>query len=513
MAETPMFLRRYCHGWRGDFLALLAGAVMPLSFAPLNWWPVALFSMALLFSLWLFSDVRRATWRGFFFGLGMFGVGINWIFISIYYHGFVPLFLSLLLTAALVVVMSVFPALLGNVITRCFPTRFGRGYTQLKLLLAMPAAWMLIEWFRGWFFTGFPWLSLGYSQVDGPLAGWAPLVGVFGVSWLVALSAALLLALSIDTRGRYFYAAGLALIWVIALPMKATYWTESNNAPLKVALLQGNIPQDLKWHPDVRQPTVDLYTELTRSHWDADLIVWPETAIPAFRYEVEEFLDSLESEAQENNTDLLVGLLTLGDDNVSYYNTILSLGSSREQYHKDHLVPFTEYLPLKSVLGSLVQFMQVPMSDFSAGGSHQKPLNVAGQRAGISICFEDAFGEEIINALPEATFLVNVSNDAWFDDSWAPPQHLQMARMRALETERPLLRATNTGMTAIVDAKGNVMAQAPQFQIAAISETIQPRSGNTLYAMTGNWLMVILGGLLIGFAFWRTKVKSVPSVD
>ena len=507
MTEASLFLQRYSRGWRGDLAALLAGAVTPLAFAPLNWWPAAILSIAVLFSLWLFSDVRRATWRGFFFGVGMFGVGINWIFVSIYFHGFVPLFLSLVLTAALVLVMSIFPALLGNLIARALSVRFERRYTQLKLLLLMPAAWMLFEWFRGWFLTGFPWLSLGYSQVDGPLAGWAPLVGVFGVSWLIALSAALLVAVVLEKQGRYFYVAGLAFIWVLALPMNSTYWTTSNNAPLKVALLQGNIPQDLKWHPDVRRPTIELYTELTRNHWDADLIVWPETAVPAFRYEVETFLDDLEAEAQRNETDLLLGLLTHGDDNVSYYNTILSLGSSREQYHKDHLVPFTEYLPMKWLLGNVVRFMQVPMSDFNAGGSDQAPLNVAGQRAGISICFEDAFGEEVIRALPEATFLVNVSNDAWFDDSWAPPQHLQMARMRALETERPLLRATNTGMTAIVDAKGRVLAQAPQFEIATISETIQPRTGSTLYAMTGNWLMVCLAFITVFVAAWRARLN------
>ncbi len=505
MTPAALFLQRYSRGWRGDLAALLAGALGPLAFAPLGGWPLAILSTAVLFVLWLFSDIRSATRRGFLFGVGFFGVGINWVFISIYYHGFVPLVLSLALTAALILVMSLYPALLGNLLARRFPPRFGQAYTQLKLLLAMPALWVLFEWFRGWFLTGFPWLSLGYSQVDGPLAGWAPLLGVFGISWLVALSAALLVAVVLEKQWRYMYFTGLVAIWGLALPLKEAYWTEPHKAPIKVALLQGNIPQDLKWHPDVRRPTIELYTELTRKHWEADLIVWPETAVPAFYYEVETFLGDLEAEAQQNNTDLLLGLLTHGEDNVSYYNTILSLGSAREQYHKDHLVPFTEYLPMKWLLGNLVRFMQVPMSDFSQGGSHQLPLNVAGQRAGISICFEDAFGEEMINALPSATFLVNVSNDAWFDDSWAPPQHLQMARMRALETERPLLRATNTGMSAIVDAKGSIKIQAPQFEIASISDTIQPRIGSTLYVMTGNWLVVMLALIAVVFAVWRTR--------
>ena len=505
MTPTAVFLQRYSRGWRGDLAALFAGAAAPLAFAPLSWWPLAILSIVALFVLWLFSDVRRATWRGFLFGIGFFGVGISWVFVSIYYHGFVPLVLSLALTAALILFMSLFPALLGNLLARWFPPRFGQSYTRLKLLLVMPAMWVLFEWFRGWFMTGFPWLSLGYSQVDGPLAGWAPLLGVFGVSWLIALSAALLVATALEKQGRYLYLTGLVVIWGLALPMKEIYWTDTHKAPLKVALLQGNVPQDLKWHPDVRRPTIELYTELTRKNWDADLIVWPETAVPAFYYEVASFLDDLEIEAQQNDTDLLLGLLTHGEDRVSYYNTILSLGSSREQYHKDHLVPFTEYLPMKWLLGNLVRFMQVPMSDFSQGGRDQLPLNVAGQRAGISICFEDAFGEEMINLLPSATFLVNVSNDAWFDDSWAPPQHLQMARMRALETERPLLRATNTGMTAIVDAKGRIEAQAPQFEIASVSGIIQPRTGSTLYVMTGNWLVVMLALIAVALAMWRVR--------
>ena len=353
--------------------------------------------------------------------------------------------------------------------------------------------------------TGFPWLSMGYSQTDSPLAGLSALVGVYGVSWAVAFSAALLVGLLFDKVGRVFYLAMLVLLWVFAAVADVMPWTSPSGAPIKVALLQGNIPQDLKWHPDVRRPTIELYTELSRKHWDADLIVWPETALPAFYYETESFLADFEIEAREHDTDLLIGMLTLDKQGRRYYNTMMSLGSERGQYHKNHLVPFTEYLPMKSLLGGLVAFMQVPMSDFSKGGSEQKPLKVANQYAGISICFEDAFGEEMIAALPEATFLVNVSNDAWFDNSWAPPQHLQMARMRALETGRPMLRATNTGMTAIIDAKGEIQTLADQFEVTSISDTIQPRGGMTLYAYTGNWLVVVLAILSLIVAGWRFR--------
>ena len=499
---------RYSQTWRGDLLALLAGAATPLAFSPLDWWPVAVLSSALLLALWLFSSQRSAAWRGFLFGLGLFGVGISWIFISIHYHGHVGLGLSIFLTLALIVVMALFPMLLGYLLGRYSPRGFESRATRYKLLLLFPAAWVLLEWVRGWFMTGFPWLSLGYSQTDSPLAGLAPLLGVYGVSWAIVFSAALLLGLVFDRAGRIFYMAMLVILWLVAAVADDTHWTSPSGAPIKVALLQGNIPQDMKWHPDVRRPTIELYTELSRKHWDADLIVWPETALPAFYYEAEGFLEDFELEARENNTDLLIGLLSLDKERRHYYNTMLSIGSGRGMYHKNHLVPFTEYLPLKFLLGGLVDFMQVPMSDFSKGGDSQKPLKVANQYAGISICFEDAFGEEVINALPEATFLVNVSNDAWFDSSWAPPQHLQMARMRALESGRPMLRATNTGMTAIIDAKGVIKSAAPQFEVATISGTIQPRGGLTLYAMTGNWLVISLAILSIVFFGWRLRRRG-----
>ena len=508
-------LQRYSSGWRADLLALLAGAVTPLAFAPLGLWPLAMLGLALLFTLWLFADLRNSTRRGAMFGVGFFGVGISWVFVSIHYHGYVELPLSLFLTLLLVLVMALFPALLGYLLARFFPTNFEKRYTRIKLLLVMPAAWVLVEWVRGWFMTGFPWLALGYSQTDSLLAGWASWVGVYGLSWIVALNAALLVALLLDRAGRLYYVMGLLAIWLLAWPMQHSYWTDPSGAPIKAALLQGNVSQDTKWSPDSRRPTIELYTELTRQNWGADLIIWPETALPAFYDEVTPFLDDLEQEARQHKTDLLIGLLSYGKDGYSYYNSMLSLGpdskGGREMYHKNHLVPFTEYLPLKWLLGNLVRFMQVPMSDFSRGGDEQKPLNVAKQHAGISICYEDAFGEEMIRALPEATFLVNVSNDAWFDDSWAAPQHMQMARMRALETERPMLRGTNTGITTIIDAKGQVQTRAPQFEIAVATAVIQPRSGMTLYAITGNWLIVTLMLALLGVA-WRLGARRQIAV-
>lgn len=483
--------------------AAAAGVLMPLAFAPAGLWPLAIVLLAALFLLWMLSPPKRAARRGFYFGLGMFGTGINWIFISIHNHGYVNLPLSIFLTILLIVVMAAFPSLVGYCATRLFPTRHLQVYSRYKLLLALPALWVLGEWVRGWFMTGFPWLSLGYSQVTSPLAGWAPVLGVYGVSWAVAASAALLVAMLVNRVHRVVYLLALAAIWGLGFALGQVQWTSPNGAPLRASLIQGNVSQDVKWSPDQRRPTVELYTELTRQNWDSDLIIWPETALPAFYFEAKDFIDDLEVEAQAHNTDMLIGLLQL-DDQRRYYNSMISLGTAREFYNKRHLVPFTEYLPLKWMFGGLVGFMQVPMSDFSAGHS-AKPLPLKGQKAGISICFEDAFGEEVIDALPAATLLVNVSNDAWFDDSWAPHQHLQMARMRAIETGRPMLRATNTGKTAIIDHTGALIATGAQFAITVVKGTVQPMKGMTPYAYLGNFLVVIAALSAVGYAVWRLR--------
>ncbi len=496
-------------GWRGGAAVFVAGASTPLAFAPLSLWPVAILGPALLFMLWLFATPRQAAWLGGLYGLGLFGTGIYWIFISVHLHGFVPLLMSLLVTGSLMALMAAYFALVGYAVARFFPRNYERRHARYKLLLVIPAAWVLGEWFRGWFLTGFPWLSLGYSQLDTALLGVAPILGVFGVSWLVALSAALLAALLLDRRKWGIYAAALALLWGSSALLKQIEWGKAEAESLTVTLLQGNIPQDLKWHPSVRKPTIDMYAELTRQSWGSDLVIWPETALPAFYYEVEQFLDTLEADAQEHDTDLLIGLLDRDRQTGNYYNSMVSLGSSRGLYHKQHLVPFTEYLPLKDLLGSVVRFIQVPMSDFSAGDSDQPLLAVAGHKVGISICFEDAFGEEVIHTLPEAGLLVNVSNDAWFDDSSAPPQHLQMARMRAAETARYMLRATNTGITAIVNERGEVVSRAPQFQVVALTGEVQPRSGATPYVVGGNAFVVLLAMAALGLAVWRLKPAPV----
>jgi apolipoprotein N-acyltransferase len=494
---------------------------LPLAFAPVGWFPLALIAPALLFALWLEVPPPRAFRRGWLFGAGLFGVGVSWIYVSISQYGGVSLLSSLSLTALFVALMALYPALLGYLVARLYPGR-GAG----KALLILPAAWTLFEWLRGWLFTGFPWLDLGYSQIDTPLSGLAPWLGVYGVSWATAASAALLLE-ALRLRRPYRVAARLAVggaafaaLWGGAWLLGRVEWTHPASAPIRVSLVQGDIAQRLKWRPEERQATMDRYARLTAGHWDSRLIVWPETAVPLFYHQVADtFMAALERDARAHGADLLVGVPVLDEATESYYNSLVKLGAqvgasagggtrpgdSPSFYHKRHLVPFTEYLPLKQVLGGVVELLDVPMSDFSPGPARQPPLQVAGTRAGASICYEIAFGDEVIRALPDAELLVNVSNDAWFGHSLAPYQHLQIARMRALETGRPLLRATNTGITAIVDHRGKVTAALPQFEADVLTATVQPRGGATPYVRLGNLPVVLAVALILGTGLLRRR--------
>jgi apolipoprotein N-acyltransferase len=481
----------------GDGLALAAGALLPFAYAPYGWWWLAVLAPAVLFAAWDGLTPRRALWRGWLFGLGLFGVGTSWVHISINQFGGVVLPLAVAATALFVMGVALFPALLGWLANRLTPEA-----GALRWLLALPGGWTLAEWVRGWFFTGFPWLNLGYSQLETPLAGFAPVAGVYGVSLAAAVSAGALVyaARSASLPKGLYTVAGLALLWGGGGLIGQVQWVQPAGAPVRVSLVQGNIAQDLKWLQENQQPTLELYRELTRMSRDSDLVVWPETAVPAFLHQVEGFLEELAEEARAYGTDLLVGVPVYELATDRYYNSVMSLGSATGFYHKRHLVPFGEYLPLKRALSGLLGFLEVPMSDFSAGAPVQAPLEVAGLRAGVLICYEAAFGEEVIAALPGADVLVNVSNDAWFGDSLAPHQHLQKARMRALETGRYLLRATNTGISAIIGPDGGLAGVSPQFEVHVLTGSVRPMQGATPYVSVGNAPVVLLAGLAVGLA-------------
>ncbi|MCC7257533.1 MAG: apolipoprotein N-acyltransferase [Gammaproteobacteria bacterium] len=473
----------------GRLAAAAAGAVLPLAFAPFGWYPVALVSLAVLFVTWACRP-REAAWRGFAYGAAAFVTGTWWLYISVRLVGGTPLPVAWLLLGGLVAIMAAHLAAAGWLTARLR----SRSVAMANLLLA-PGAWLLAEWLRGWILTGFPWLSIGYGQIDGPLAAWAPLGGVYGVSLVTAVLAGALVTLWRGSRRERLAAAAVALaIGAATAGLDRVRWVEPAGQPLQVSLVQGAVPQLLKWAPGERRATMDRYQAMTTS-LGGDLVVWPEAAVPAPDDLVAGYLDGLRSLARERGFQLLVGILTHDAARDEYRNSLLALGAQAGAYHKRHLVPFGEFFPVPDAIRRWMRMMNLPYADLARGGRVQPPLMVRDVALAPTICYEDAYGAEQLGFLPAAGLLVNVSNDAWFGDTLAPHQHLQIARMRALETGRWMARSTNTGITAFIDERGRIQAQAPTFESFVLSGRVQPFAGATPYVSTGN-LPVLLVALL-----------------
>jgi apolipoprotein N-acyltransferase len=474
-------------------LALLGGGLSALAFAPVDMYPLSLVGLAVLFALLAMDGASRAFLTGWFYGLGLFGAGVSWIYVSLHVYGGMSIPLTLIATFLFCAFLALFPACHGSLQARFKTT------PAIRLLILMPAIWTSLEWVRGWIFTGFPWLALGYSQVpDSPLAGYAPVLGVYGVSLLAAVSAGTLAWMWSMRASWVKVSAGLALLVALfggGFLLKGVEWTRPQGPPISVALVQGNIPQEMKWNPDVAVATLQTYREMASST-RAQLTVLPETALPVFYSELpESYLNDLREIGRERGGDLLAGVPT-GDLFGEYFNSVASFGLQPTQfYSKHHLVPLGEFIP--PGFGWILDILHIPLFDISRGAESQPPMAVAGQRIAVNICYEDVFGEEIIRALPEATLLVNVSDDAWFGDSFAASQHRQISQMRALETGRMMLRSTNTGSTAIIDAKGRVVSELAPFRRAILQGRAQGYAGATPYVLWGNYPVVLGVGLLV----------------
>jgi apolipoprotein N-acyltransferase len=482
-------------------LALAAGAVAIAGFGDRHAFYLPLGALTLLVWLWLRAgSPREACWLGFAFGAALFLGGVSWVYVSLHDFGMMPAPLAALATLLFCLFLALYPAAVGYL-----QARIG-GAPSMRALVLIPGLWALAEWLRSWIFTGFPWLSLGYSQLDSPLAGYAPVAGVFGVSLLTTLVAGCLTLLVRRERPRWLAPGLLAGLAAGGFALANVSWTTPRGEPVSVGLLQGNIPLSLKFVPGRYQSTLATYARLAEST-DARLVVMPETAIPRFLEAVDpQYLERLRAHAVKSDGDVLVGV-PMRDTRGRYYNAVVSIGASPSRtYAKDHLVPFGEFIP--PGFGWVLTILKIPLSDFSPGGTDQHPLVVAGQRVAVNVCYEDAFGDEIIHQLPEATLLVNVSNVAWFGDSLAPAQHLRISRMRALETGRWMLRATNTGVTAIVDAEGNVVARLPTFTEGVLNGKVQGRIGATPYVLTGNYPIVLLSLLCVGAGIWCARQRG-----
>ena len=492
--------------------SLIAGALLVLSFSPFDLFPIAYLAPAALFYLMLQAKRRsqlvKLCWA---FGVGLFGAGASWVFQSM--HGFAqaPIVLAGFLTFLFVLGLALQIALFGWI-----ASYFTKSLRILRLLLIYPCAWVLVEWIRGWLFTGFPWLLLGHSQVDTWLTSYVPIGGTLLLSLVTAVIAGAIVAIFASSRTERFHQVNLpAANYVrVAEPMShlnkvvgclsilsllagswfagEQQWVEDSDKTLKVSLLQANIPQDQKWLPEQRLPSVNRYMEMTRANWQSDLIVWPETAIPGqFNQFNDAVLKPMQQEALENNTRLVVGGFHQSSEG-RFENSVMVLGDMTnppEMYSKRHLVPLGEYIPLLQHLRWLERWMNIPYDNL-ASGTGDGLVTIGDYQAQVSICYEDVFGEEMIADLPEADFLINVTNDGWFSGSLQPYQHMQIARLRALETGRYLLRATNTGVSGIVDEKGKITSTIPAYQQGSVNGEIKILKGATPYVQYGNQLVV-----------------------
>ena len=483
--------------------AFAAGACLNLAFAPFGWWPIAVLAPAALFALIRGLPPRRAFGAGAAFGVGLFAFGTYWLYTCLHVFGLVPVWLTLVLQVALIGAMSVYFALL------CYlANRFWLKEGATRAWLVLPVLWVLGEWLRGWVLSGFPWLSLGYAMIDSPLRGWAPLLGVYGVSWAAAaIAAALCLVLmpAVAAPRRLAALGGIAVIFLIPALLGDHAWTRGAGPPIAVAAVQGAVSQDQKWQAKNLDATMERYSKLTAQAWGARLIVWPEASLPVLANEIPDYLSRLRVEGRAHAADFAIGLVNFQPETKRYFNGLLVLSDAGGWYYKRHLVPFGEYFPVPNFVRSWMRLMSLPYDDITPGKEHQPILSAAGQKLGLTICYEDAFGSRQLSVLREATLLINVTNNAWYGDSTAPHQHLQIARMRALEAGRFLVRAANDGITAVLGPHGEIVARLPQFREAVLRADVQPLTGLTPYARFGNYPVVLGAGLLLALAVWRRR--------
>jgi len=490
--------RRYV----GSALALVAGASLTLGFAPFEWWPVAMLAPALLMWLWDGVTPRRAAALGFWFNFGTFAEGTYWLFISLRTLGHAPIPLALLLMLGLAAIMGAYHALLGWASAKFLPQR-----GALRWMVGIPGAWLLVEWWRGWFLSGFGWLSLGYAHTDNWLGALAPLIGQFGLGLVTLVMAGALVSLVLgDKRERIVAGAAIVVIWAVAFSLRGIEWTQLFGRPIEVAVVQGAVKQDDKWIASNLDNIVALYQTRTREAYGADIIFWPESAVPDLANNHIQFYREVYQEASAHGSALVVGTLREEDDprtgEEKFFNSLLAMDRATagvEWHDKHHLVPFAEFFPVPSFVRTWLRLTNLPYSDFNRGAAQQEPLSASGQKIAAGVCYEDAYGSTLLPVMDRATMLANVTNDSWFGRSTARYQHLQISRLRAMETGRPMVRAANDGVSAVIGSQGELIATAPEYEANVMRARVQPRTGLTPYARTGNWPAVCLA-LVFGLA-------------
>lgn len=475
-------------------ISLLSGAVFSFALAPFHWWWLAILSPALLYATLRGKSPKHAFAIGWAYGFGLWAVGAFWLYTSIHTYGDTNTYLSLLMIAVMALVMGLFTA---------FQTWFYRRFFPETPLTFAPI-WILFEWAKTWVFTGFPWLFAGYAFTERYLDHYAPLFGVYSVSFVVIVLACALVEI---LRRKIIWVIPSAILLLGAWAFSyITFVQPKDEKPLSVSLIQGNIPQDLKWLTEYQVRTLEIYAELSRAEWGRDLIVWPESSIPLFQTDIEPFLDAMDQQAKSSNTAWLTGVpywdldASKANGYPMYYNAMVAYGSDASGlYKKQRLVPFGEYIPLSGFLSWVLPALQndPSMSGFSRGESDQKAFSIKGHHLAAAICYEVAYPNLTRRNAKDSDFLVTVSNDAWFTGTAGPAQHLQMVQMRAKENGRWFIRATNTGITAFIDQNGHIVKQAPIDQKAVLRGDLPAMQGHTLYNRLGDWPILIFSILLL----------------
>ncbi|WP_350562365.1 apolipoprotein N-acyltransferase [Psychrobacter sp. CAL346-MNA-CIBAN-0220] len=480
-------------------IAWLAGAIFLFALAPYGFWPLALVSPAILYALLIPAmSGKRAFIIGEAYGTGLWCVGAFWLYTSIHDYGNTPVWLALILIALMGLGMGLFHGFLALVFNRMVG----------KQPFSFAALWILQEWLKTWLFTGFPWLFVGYAFTEQYwLSSLAPVAGVFAVSFVAVLLAASVVEL-LRRRGGYMIASIALLVISTSLWLINPQWTKPKGTPdLSVSLIQGNIPQDIKWLTEYQVETLKIYATLTRSEWGRDIVLWPESSIPMFQTEAVGFISEMVKMAKATNTTWITGIpykdeaaFDAGTDKYPpFYNSVIALGAQADGlYKKQRLVPFGEYIPFEGMLDILPNLAgSQDIMSYSRGSDQQSPLQVRGHNIGAAICYEVAYPETTRQNAIDTDFLLTISNDAWFGTSAGPLQHLQMVQMRALENGRWFMRATNTGVTAIIDHKGRIVKRAPQFERTVLRGDIQARVGNTPFMLMGHYPILIIIALLL----------------
>jgi len=493
-------------------LALAAGASITLALAPFDLKLLALAGPALLYLLQRHQSPRQALISGYSFGLGFWGAGVSWVYVSIHTYGNASPLLAGVLTGLFVMALALLFALQGWLFAR-LARRADRQW------LTFSAVWVGFEWLRSWLLTGFPWLYLGYAALDTPLEPWAPLSGVWGLSLLLMLLATGLVQSLLERRGQPLIPGLLLCLASLFLPAA---WTQpmDETPPLKVALIQPNIPQLQKWLPSQLEPILQLQIRLSRQHPDADLLIWPETAIPATFNRAAPLLGPFLDQLDHRGTALISGFPYAEADpdrplGQRFHNSLGLFSAGSDLYHKQRLVPFGEYVPLEQQLRGIIDFFNLPMSSFSLPEDHTAPLQWGDLKIAPAICYEIAYPQLVSRLSRQSALILTVSNDTWFGRSIAPEQHLQIARMRALENGRWVVRATNNGYTALIDPQGKISQQAPLDRATTLAGEVIPTQGRTPWQQLGIWpLLVMLLGLL-GFGYGlpgqRDSLKHHPA--